>query len=289
MSTTGPPTPQDDDQVAFGFPEEWVDFKKRNPAFHRIVPALSETIQKVFGRSETLRGTADKVIFNLGNVCAEDFLEIFLLCANGYGIGGMKLLRGLYERAVTVGYLVNQPSEAEAFLAYGDVHRGKQLNHARKVFDMANLLKPELIREIDEGYQAAKPKFQETLCEKCGTTRDMASWTKLSTEALAHKANPPGTKKGIEQLYLPCFFDPTMQVHATVFSLISRFDPTKEGISFDTGPQRAKADLTMMSAHNVLLAVMEMQNRHFKLGMDDEIEARRQDFIAAWTKVTPEP
>jgi len=282
VSVAGSSAPQEDNQVVFGFPEEWLDFKKRNPGFFRVVPALMVTIQKLFGRSQTLRGPADKVIFNLGNVCSEDFMEILLLCANGYGIGGMKLLRGLYERAVTVGYLVNQPSEAEAFLAYGDVHRGKQLNHARKVFDMASLLKPELIQEIDEGYRAAKLKFQEPLCEKCGTTRDTASWTKLSTEALALKANPPGTKKGIEELYLMCCFDPTMQVHATVFSLISRFDPTREGISFDPGPQREKADLTMMSAHNVLLAVMEMQNRHFKLGMDDEIEARRQDFQAAW-------
>lgn len=286
MTTTGPVEPSDDDKVAFGFPEEWVDLKKRNPDFFRIVPALTATIQKLFGRSQMLQGPADKVIFNLGNVCAEDFLEVLLLCANGYGIGGMKILRGLYERAVTVGYLVNNPSETEAFLAYGDVQRGKQLNHARKVFDMKSLLRPELIQEIDEEYRAAKPKFQEPWCEKCGTTRDMASWTKLSTEALAHKANPPGTKKGIEQLYLMCYFDPTMQAHATVFSIIGRLDPNKEGASFDPGPQREKADVTVMSAHNVLLAVMEMQNRYFTLGMDDEIEARRQDFQAAWTPNT---
>ncbi len=86
MNETEPP---DDGEVFFGFPEEWADFKKRNAGFYRIFPALSATIQKIFGRSETLRGPEDKVIFNLGNVCAEDFEETLLLCGNGYGIGGM--------------------------------------------------------------------------------------------------------------------------------------------------------------------------------------------------------
>ena len=44
----------------------------------------------------------DRVLFWLGNVCREDFSEILLLAANGYGIGALKLFRGLYERVVTL-------------------------------------------------------------------------------------------------------------------------------------------------------------------------------------------
>jgi hypothetical protein len=273
----------DDDGVAFGFPEEWVDFKKRNPGFVGVFPGLLGTIQRVFGRRETIRNQADRVIFHLGDVCEEDFMEILLLCGNGYGIGGMKLLRGLYERAVTLGYLVNNPAETESFLAFHAIQRGKHLHHARNIFDIDSQVRAELIRGVEEESRAAKPRFQETLCEKCGTRRDMPSWTKLSTEALARKANPPGTKEGIEQLYLPCYFEPTMHVHATMFSITRRLRATEGGAAFNPGPQRTEADLTIMGAHNVLLMVMEMQDRYFGLKLDDELEARRKDFLAAWT------
>ena len=41
--TVVPAEPADDDKVAFGFPEEWVELKKRNPGFFRIVPALTSS------------------------------------------------------------------------------------------------------------------------------------------------------------------------------------------------------------------------------------------------------
>jgi Family of unknown function (DUF5677) len=273
--------------ASFGFREEWADFGKRNPGFLRVMPALGESIQRVFGRKETFGARSatvvqDRLIYHLASVCAEDFLEILLLCGNGYGIGGMKLLRGLYERTVTVGYLINNPEEIGTFLEHGHIHRGRHLNHARKLVRMDERIPADHLREIDEAYKTARPKFREPLCEKCGTTKDMASWTKLSTDALALRANPPGTKRGLEALYLPCFFEPTMQLHATIYSVTERVEVSEDRVEFLSGPQRDRADHAIRSAHALILALMEMQNRHFGLGMDTEIQARNWDHKEAW-------
>ena len=144
--------------VTFGFPDEWRDFLRRHPTILEIIyRRLASTLEKVLYRKAELSGQAQKLIYYLGGVCAEDFLEILLLSANGYGVGAQKLLRGLYERAVTVGYLVNHDSEAAAFVGYGAIHWGKHLHHAKKVFPISVMLPPELIAEIELNYAEAKP------------------------------------------------------------------------------------------------------------------------------------
>ena len=59
--------------------------------------------------------------FNLGETCRRDFLEIGFLAVNGYGIAAQKLLRGLYERAVTLEYIRQNPEKAERFVRFGAI------------------------------------------------------------------------------------------------------------------------------------------------------------------------
>ena len=68
------------------------------------LPHLNEAVNLAFAREVALSETVDKLIFSLGCFCAEDFQEILLLCENGFGSGAQKLLRGLYERAITTHY-----------------------------------------------------------------------------------------------------------------------------------------------------------------------------------------
>ncbi|MHA1402099.1 MAG: hypothetical protein ACTSQE_17265 [Candidatus Heimdallarchaeaceae archaeon] len=85
-------------EIVFGFPHEWEAFLKRHSTLTDKLKLLFETLDKVFIREVKTDKEADRVVFFMGRLCVEDFMEILLLCGNGYGIGGMKLLRGLYER-----------------------------------------------------------------------------------------------------------------------------------------------------------------------------------------------
>jgi hypothetical protein len=114
-------------KITFGLPDEWNVFSKQHPILIEKLPLLFETLNKIFVRQVPTSNSADRVIFFLGRICFEDFMEILLLCGNGYGIGGMKLLRGLYERATTIGYIAKNPRKADQFLEYHHVHLGKQL------------------------------------------------------------------------------------------------------------------------------------------------------------------
>ncbi len=84
-----------------GFPEEWQDFEKRHRLFLERFPNLVAALNTAFIRRATLSEHIDKFIFLYGRLCCEDFFEVGLCCGNGYGAAAMKLVRSLYERAIT--------------------------------------------------------------------------------------------------------------------------------------------------------------------------------------------
>ena len=57
----------------------------------------------------------------MGKVCWEDFSEILMCCGNGHGIAGKKLIRGLYERAVTLRYVHEHPNELDNFWDFHEI------------------------------------------------------------------------------------------------------------------------------------------------------------------------
>lgn len=259
-----------------GFPKEWQSFFSRHPLWSEKFKLLHATLEKVFIREFSPNTPADKVIFFLGRLCVEDFNEAFLLCANGYGFGGLKIVRGLYERAVTSGYIAKHPNEAESFLEYHFIHKGKMLNHARSFTDVNKEIPKEEIEETQKLYRKFKEKFKEPLCKECGTYKTQFSWSKLDTASMARKI-------GLDSLYFPGYYYPTLQTHATPSSLMSRLIiKGQNNVSFDEKAQQGWADRALIVAHNIILRVIMIQNTYFNLQIDNEIEDRKNDFTSIW-------
>jgi hypothetical protein len=264
--------------IGFGIPSEWETFLKTHPVLIQKLNLLFNTFHKVFIREVRTEESADRVVFFLGRLCIEDFMEILLLCGNGYGVGGLKLLRGLYERAVTAGCIAKNPTEAEVFLEYHYINEGKLFNHAKELFDMNKHLSPEKIKQIQSSYEKVKGKYEEPICKKCGTYRPRFSWSELDILSMARKA-------GFEKLYLTCYYEPTLQAHATVSSLIARMVETKNGgLSFDEGAQRERGSQALVRAHDIILRVLGTQNEYFKLNLDSEISELIADFKSIWER-----
>ena len=59
-------------------------------------------------------------------------MELLVLAGNGYGIGALKILRGMYERVVTAWYLHANPEETQDFM---DFYWVAQHKLARAVVD----------------------------------------------------------------------------------------------------------------------------------------------------------
>ena len=262
--------------MTIGLQEEWKVFLDKHPLWPEKYKLLTSTLTKIFIREITTISPADRVVFHLGRLCVEDFNEIFLLCGNGYGIGGLKILRGLYERVVTLGYISDNPNQAEPFLEYHHIQKGKMLIHAEKIFDLEKDIGAEELKVAKENYKIYKNKFQEIACKKCKTKRTMFSWSKLDTASMAKKI-------GIDGLYFPGFFYPTLHTHTTPTSLMARMKVRGNGNrSFDEGAQHEWASKSLITAHNLMIYVLMIQNTYFKLNIDSEIEERSNDFQEMW-------
>jgi hypothetical protein len=280
-----PETLPDNEPVvaAFGLKDDWLLFSKGHQMLLRKLPLLFKTFERIFLRTTETTEPADRVIYFLGRVAVEDFMEIVLLCGNGYGVGALEILRGLYERAVTAAYLAKYPKEVDSFLDYHQVQMGKLLIHTAELFDVRKLFSKEKLTEIRERYDQAKQHFQEPLCNKCGTTRTQFSWSKLDVGAMAKKAD-----EHLAKLYLECYFLPTLQIHATFHALSAQARQSEAGgLTYDDNAQREAVDGAFRGAHLTMLFTLGTQNRYFKLGLDEELRGRRGDFAEAWGK-TPE-
>jgi hypothetical protein len=259
--------------VGIGNAVEQKVFLKANPARVKAIENLYATAKQVFLRTMRSNKPADRLGFYLGRICVEDFSEIFLLAGNGHGIGALKILRGMYERAVISAYILANPDQAEAFLDYDKVNKRTAYMHAKKLGKYGPTLSAETIKRIEDEFQAVKPKFWTG-------TRVRGSWTPLDTASLAQKAGP-----GYEQLYLDAFYKPTLEIHATATSVFGRLELTDKGtMSFASAPTRKQAAHAVIMAHNLLLRVLDSQNTHFKLGLDEILKGNVDDFQKAYAR-----
>jgi hypothetical protein len=264
--------------LIFGFQEEWHDFEARNKSFLERYPNLEKAMKTAFNRDTQLSEPIDKFVLMYGRVCVEDFFEVLLCCGNGNGHAAQKLLRGLYERAVTLRYLHEHPAEIDDFLDFYHVSQRKLMIACRNTMG-ESMFPPEMAEEVERQYESVKDRFMVTDCEKCGTKRLNHTWSKLDFVAMA-------SKTGLGKLIVPGYVLPLRQAHATVASMLSRMATTEsDGISFKDAAQRKEADTALRVSHNVFLDVLRVEDEHFSVpGLAEQNKICLQDFIDIWQK-----
>lgn len=108
-------------KLGFGNYRAWKWFNEQFPCFVEKHAALEALRDKIFVGKFQPTHHADYIIFGLGRVCVEDFEQILNLCGNGFGIGAMQMVRGMYERQVTAAFISRYPDEVDKFTAYSVV------------------------------------------------------------------------------------------------------------------------------------------------------------------------
>ncbi len=260
--------------VGFGSPVEARQFIQSHPERIRLIQSLLATAEKTFIRRLVSNKLSDCIGFYLGRICVEDLKEIVILAGNGYGVGAQKILRGMYERAVTSVYILQNPSEADRFWNYHKVHQRKAYNHAKKLGSFGPRISPETVERIENDFNLVKSDYTEDVCKPCGKTRLMGSWTKLDTASMAERVG-----NGFADIYYDAFYKPTLQIHTTVGSLMSRLALTPAGrMTFKDGATRKEANDAVILAINILLRVLGSQNEHFALGLDADLRGNVEEF-----------
>jgi len=262
----------------FGYPDQWEDFENRNNRFIQHFPTLKRALDAAFVRELTTMTPADRTIYLLGRLCIEDFMELLCLAANGYGIGAMKLLRGLYERVVIAAYLAKNPDETDLFLDFRFVSRHKALQAyiqggtpGQKWLDRAE--------KAQTDYENVKAKFQVDDCKKCGTKRTNHTWSKLDFVSMAKTTD-------LGRLLAHAYYEPLNHSHGTAEAIMLRLKLSpSEKIVFESGAQPKDADRTLMVAHAVLVELIGIQARYFKMPELEKLyDECARNHVEVWSK-----
>jgi len=254
-------------------------FFARNPKFHDAFERLMALSNKTLGRKYIAEDLLQHIAFNLGEACRMDFLEVSFLAVHGFGIGASKLVRGLYERAVALAYMIKHPEKADRFVKYGAIQEYKIMLPAVELvgeeeFDrkVAGTTSVAQIKELRDKF---KPEFQVETCKKCGTKATAFSWDQNGIKAQAHDVGSPYTK-----LYLSAYAIPNLHVHASLASAMREHDKKPDRMRAEQ--RRKEADFALMNARAVMLMVIRSQNDLYSLDLTKEIEECEKDWVLVW-------
>jgi len=265
----------------FGTTKASEAFFDRHPKFYPTFEHLMGLGNKVFGRESLPKNPLEDVGFGLGHACREDFIEIVFLASNGYGGGALKLFRGLYERAVTLAYLVKFPKRIDRFVNFAAIQEHRTMEGAflsgvsEEQFNEA--VSPDTAAAVRERYKKHKPDFQITDCKVCMTTRTSVSWD-LDLAAMVRNLGVPYTS-----IFLMGYAIPNLKVHATLSSAMADFDKDrKQDLKERAKRKRNDGEFVLALASAVFIQVMRAQSAIFSLGLEDQLDACDQDVINAW-------
>jgi hypothetical protein len=263
-----------------GNPERWQQFAKSHHQFLLRMPKLVELSNRTFNREWATAEPLDRIVFTFGVMCWEDFEEILLLGANGYGFGCLKILRGMYERLVTASYLHRNPGETERFV---DFHYIADYKVARELFDAfgKDELPADALQEKKRLRDSVKDKFMRACPTKdCDKQIPAFSWTNMDFVSMAK------SDKGLGGLVGFSYYIPMTETHPSVRAMMSRMAEGESGVTLAQRIEKAAswASKAVCNAHNLTLQNLFLQQEHFNELKEFEplLEECLADFKASW-------
>jgi hypothetical protein len=122
----------------------------------------------------------------------------------------------------------------------------------------------EQAEKIERDFRAVKAQFMVSDCKTCKTTRLNHTWSKVDIVSMARMSD-----EHLWSFMVPAYYQPTLEFHSTVGAIFSRLDPEAvakdEGLLFDGAAQRDRADQSIITAHNLLLNVLDLQRECFHI------------------------
>jgi len=230
------------------------------------------------------------VVYGLGHAAAEDFKEIIFACAYGFGLAGTKLLRGMFERAVTALHIARHPEKAQDFADYYSIERFKFWSRMKELYGDRFPVSDAELEKRRAQRDAVIDSFRPTPCQKCGDNlcpdcrreaRGRTAWTRLSLDAMAREAG------SLDEFYTFYYLNPTLQLHSTMSSVVARTRKADgDHVVFRTEGGDEMATHTPMFAHHLAILVCDTQNDHFHYGLKDELRKRLAAWFRVWGKLS---
>jgi hypothetical protein len=266
--------------------DELEAFSKRHAGFVERFPDLERAANAAFEVAQSVDSDGDPpVVFLLIRQAAQDFIELLALAATGYGLGAFKILRGMYERVVTAGWLHKHPEETERFLNWETIQRSKR--DMALLDGFADTVSPEqqavLRKSIDEA-KLLREQFKVTDCEKCGTRRMGHSWASRDLVSMVRDDERLG-QHWVGSIY----YEALKYSHATPGALNDFLEVRGGELSLKT-VHREEADRALQLGHYVLLVGLELLvERAGDAAAKSPLEAAADAFRIVWSSADGNP
>jgi len=256
-------------------------FRLRHTQFFEGSDFLEQAISAAFDHKVNTQDRLGLTIVLLGTRCVSDFREILLLAANGFGWGATSHLRGMFERTVTAAYLYENPQAVNDFVDYEFIRRWKGVSVIESIFGLS----PEnesTKATLKADFERVRERFLVPSCEKCKTTRPNHTWSRLDVVSMAKQIQQPN----FAPLVIPAYYLPLAQMHSTFASIYHRIGQLDTEIyGPDEAAADAEADRSLQYAHLVLLNILFVQHRQFKIAsLGPHMERAFEHFDHAWRK-----
>ena len=281
--------PPQDRSYLFGVKKAQHDFSERHQVLLKEYLKLirAEDIV-VSGASRKMKNMKDKMIYLLARQVFEAFDEILLLCGNGYSAGGLKILRGMFERTITVCYLQKHPDDIERYQKYFYVRRRKEISAIRRTFPKA--LPIDRLEEFEKDYEDVRELFQVPVCEVCKVkecqhckrTRDNHSWIRKDILQLAKEA------EHFDPVVYMGYYRPMQESHATAQSIVHRVRFNASGRwEYVEGAKPEMDDHIFVVAHYLLIRAIEALGLQFNIDIEARLDRLLKVYVSILKKLTP--
>jgi hypothetical protein len=256
---------------SLGHPHEWDAFRKRHPEFLKHLPELEALINAVFVEQPSANTPDRRLVYLLGCLCWQDYREILLLCGNGYGIAAAKILRSLYEHAVTAHHIVRHPEDIDLFNDYIHVQNKKFLEYTKNVLtpeQFSQLVTDEQAKSVIKDYERVRSHFNRE-----------NSWSPMN---LLDMARSDGT--GLHIYYSACFANPAAHLHASPRGVYSRIVEDSGRVIFQAGSQPLEASESLKLATSIFLIALRASLNMFAPQLNYELSRLMGTMLTDWNQ-----
>lgn len=255
-------------KVIAGFPEFWQKAHDKYPLFFKAAKELMPLENEIFKKpaSEPLH----KVLRHIAKIVSNSLGALITLVLNGYGNDAMKIARGMFEGAVTVGYLKGHPEQVEDYLDFHWIRQKRLYDYMKKSDpDLLQRVSPEKIAEMKRQLAVVAPRFTGSR----GKLRN--SWSKVKLRQMAEEV-------GLGDLYPTFYSFASSMHHIDIGGLFSQAED--ETLDVDVAPSDKWLGDALIIGHNTVLHVLHDYNEVAQLGFDKELEKAFSAFQVAWQK-----
>ncbi len=267
-----PSEPETDRRFLFGVPEAQEDFSRRHQEILNEYPKIRAVQDRaISSATKRMKVMDDKVIYFLARQVFEDFDEILVLCGNGLSTGALKILRGMFERTVTICYLQKHPEQIALYYKYYYVRRLKETKAALR--DFPNSITSERLEEYEKQFLDVKELFQVPVCEVCKVeeclpckkTRINHTWIRKDMVQMARDAG------GFEAVIWIGYYIPMQESHPTAQAIERRVKFNENDKWEYVEGARPETDRnTFVVAHFLILKAIDALGDHFNLKLNLE-------------------